>query len=160
MRGFAMDRSAIEDVLAGCELFRGLRKNEIRNIADLCQVQTYDIGDDVFRQGDVGENIYIIADGQIFLERSMDLGTRTGKVVIGILGRGRAFGCWSTLLDEPHNVMSSALCQRPAELVVMNGADLRAMMTRNTRLGFRVLERLCFVLRDRLHGAFGAMEKI
>ena len=155
-----MDRSSIEGVLAGCELFRGLRKNKIRNIADLCRVETYDAGEDVFRQGDVGENLYIIADGQIFLERSMDLGTRTGKVVIGILGRGRVFGCWSTLLDEAHNVMSSALCQRPAELVVMKGADLREMMTRNAQFGFSVLERLCFVLRDRLHGAFGAMEKI
>ncbi|MFH1623977.1 MAG: cyclic nucleotide-binding domain-containing protein [Pseudomonadota bacterium] len=155
-----MDRSAIERAVGSCELFRGLGKGEIRKISSLCHVETYDAGEDVFRQGDVGKHLYIIAEGQIFLERSMDLGTRTGKVVIGILGRGRAFGCWSTLLDEPHNVMSSAICQKPAELVVMKGADLREMMIRNAKFGFSVLERLCFVLRDRLQGAFGAMEKI
>jgi len=27
-------------------------------------------------------------------------------------------------------------------------------------LGFRVLERLCFLLRDRIQGAYGAMERV
>jgi hypothetical protein len=34
------------------------------------------------------------------------------------------------------------------------------MMMGNKELGFQVLEKLCFLLRDRIQGALGAMEKI
>jgi hypothetical protein len=37
---------------------------------------------------------------------------------------------------------------------------LREIMLGNLLLGFRVLERICSILRERLHGAYGAMEEI
>jgi CRP-like cAMP-binding protein len=150
----------IENVLESCEFFKGLEKNSIEKIAALCQVETYEPGEYVFRQGDFGEQLYVIAEGHVFLERAIELGKGKGKVVIGILGKGRVFGCWSTLLGEPHNLMSSATCQKPTKIVTMKGDDLRNMMLNNTDLGFKVLEKLCFLLRDRIEGAYGAMEKI
>ncbi len=155
-----MDRSEVEQVIERCEFFRGLDKGYLVKIASLCQVQTYKPGEYVFCQGDSGEHLYIIADGHISLERSVDLGARKGNAVIGVLGKGRILGCWSSLLGEPHNLMSSAICQKPTEVVVVKGADLREMMISNSELGFVVLERVCFLLRDRIQGAFGAMEKI
>jgi CRP/FNR family cyclic AMP-dependent transcriptional regulator len=155
-----MDYSEIQPILEGSEIFGGLERNDIRQIAGLCRVETYEPGEYVFRQGDFGEAIYVIGEGHIFLERSMDLGVRKGSAVFGILGKGRVFGCWSTLLGEPHHLMSSATCQKPTKVVALKGSDLRKMMTGNTALGFNVLERLCFLLRDRIQGALGAMEKI
>ena len=155
-----MDTSEILPVLESCEFFKGLERSDLEKIRALCEAKTYEPGAFVFRQGDFGEHLYIIAEGHIFLERSMDLGTQKGRAVIGILGRGRVFGCWSTLLDEPHNLMSSATCQKQTKVVSLKGADLREMMMGNKELGFQVLERLCFLLRDRIQGALGAMEKI
>ena len=63
------------------------------------------------------------------MERSADLGTRKGSVVIGILGKGRVFGCWSTLLDEPHTLMSSAASEKDTRVLVMKGTDLRDMIS-------------------------------
>ncbi len=154
------DSSEIQDVLQDCEFFKGLDKSDIKKIAKLCQVETYDTGEYVFRQGDFGEHLYVIAEGRVFLERTVDLGTRTGNVVIGLLGKGRVFGCWSTLLGEPHILMSSATSEKPVKVVVMRGSELRQIMIENTALGFNVLERLCFLLRDRIQDAYGAMEKI
>ena len=81
-------------------------------------------------------------------------------MIIGMLGKGRVLGCWSTLLDQPHNLMSTAICQKPTKVITIKGSDLRKIMTSNRELGFNVLERLCFLLRDRIQGAFGAMEKL
>jgi CRP-like cAMP-binding protein len=94
------------------------------------------------------------------LERSVDLGTRKGSAVIRILSKGRVFGCWSSLLDERHTIMSSAVCRKPTKVLVIKGKDLRQMMLDNSELGFKILERLCFLLRDRLKGAYEAMESI
>ena len=155
-----MDHSEIVAALESCELFSGLERVDIEKIAGLCRVETYGPGECVFCQGELGESLYIISEGNVFLERSLDLGQRKGKALIAILGRGRALGCWSTLLNEPHTLMASATCQKPTKVVVMDGADLRDMMLKNVGLGLNVFQKLCYILRDRIQGAFGAMEKI
>jgi len=155
-----MESSKIAGVLKRSEFFKGFKKKHIEQIAHLCEIETFDPGDIIFQQGDVGEHLYVIAEGHVFLERALDLGVRKGNAVIGILGKGRVLGCWSTLLGEPHKLMSSARCQRPTTVVALKGPDLRAMMLSNRELGFPVLEKLCFLLRDRIQAAYGALEKI
>ncbi len=155
-----MSKSDISACLQKCELFRGLNREEVENIASLGRLETYEAGENILSQGDFGENLYIIAQGTVVLERTIDLGTRRGSAVIGLLGRGRALGCWSALLGEPHTLMSTAKCRKPTTAVVIRGQALRDRMLADPDLGFKVLERLCFVLRDRIHSAFGAMENV
>ena len=155
-----MDHSAIELVLESCEFFNGFTKDNLKEISLLCQEESYQPGDAVFRQGDFTEKFYIIAEGSVFLERSMDLGSRRGNVVIMRLGKGRAFGCWSSLLGSSHDLMSSAVCQKSTKVVVIKGAALREIMLNNRELGFCILERLCLLLRERIQAVIGAMETI
>ena len=155
-----MERRDMVKVLETSEFFKGLDESTLDRIAALCQVETYEPGEYVFRQGDFGDKLYVIAEGRIFLERSVDLDTRKGSIVIGILGKGRVFGCWSTLLDEPHNLMSSAASEKATKVLAIKGVDLREVMLGNIDIGFNILERLCLLLRNRIQGAYGAMEKI
>lgn len=155
-----MTKPNLSDYLHECELFRQLNKHEVEHIASLGHLETYEAGENILSQGDFGENLYIIAEGTVVLERSIDLGMRRGRAVVSLLGKGRALGCWSTLLGEPHTLMSSAICRKATKAVVIQGMALREMMLGDLELGFKVLERLCFILRDRIHGAFGAMENV
>ena len=66
-----MDSSEISLVLKSCEFFKGLQKENIQEIADLCQVKAYAAGDQIFRQGDLGNKIYVVAEGHVYLERSV-----------------------------------------------------------------------------------------
>ena len=155
-----MEPSEIMDILENCDIFKGLARTEVERIATLGHMETYETGENILNQGDFGENLYIIAEGHVFLERDIDLGTRKGNAIIGLLGKGRALGCWSALIGEPHTLLSSARCRRPTKVFVVNGQSLREMMLDDVKLGFNVLERLCYLLRDRIQGAYGAMENI
>ena len=155
-----MNRSEIEQALVHSEFFKRLGENEIAEIANLCMEMHYEGGEHVFQQGDYGEHLYVVVQGRINLQRSMDLGAHQGSVVIEALGKGRVLGCWSTLLDMPHILLASALCQKPTAVLAIKGADLRQMMLQNVEIGFNIMERLCFLLRDRVQAAYGAMEKI
>jgi len=159
-KGNIMGPSEIADILENCELFRGLNRDEIEKVASLGRVEMYEAGENILNQGDFGDRLYIIAEGHVFLERSVDLGPRKGNAVISLLGRGKALGCWSTLLGEAHTLLSSAICRKPTKVVAINGLALREMMLGNFQFGFKVLERLCLLLRDRIQGAYGAMENI
>ena len=149
-----MDRSEIIHLLESCEFFKGLQKDDLEEMANLCAVETYGAGDHIFRQGARGDRIYIVAQGNVFLERSLDLGIRKGTASIGMLTKGKVFGCWSSLLNEEHTLMSSALCRKPTRVLAIKGSDLRKIMLH------KILERFCFLLRDRLKGAYEAMEEL
>jgi len=152
--------SNITESLLQCELFGSLTEEEIQPVSNLCQVESYKFGQTIFTQGDRGSKIYIIKDGQVTLERSVDLGGRKANVKITTLGRGRAFGCWSVILGEPHNLMSSAKCNTKTEVIAIEGSELRNALKINLRVGFKVMERLAYLLGDRLRGVYGAMEKL
>jgi CRP-like cAMP-binding protein len=154
-----MQLSETGEVLRGSKFFSDLAPADVERLASICQAAAYGAGETIFRQGDFGEHLYVIARGRVFLERTVDMGGRKGRIVIEALGRGQTLGCWSTLLAQPHVLMSTATCQEPTEVVVIKGTDLRNMMTGNAEFGFTVLEKLCFLLRERIQAAYGALEK-
>ena len=152
--------SDILQLLLKCELLVTLSKEEINPIISLCHTEQYQPGEAIFHQGDQGNKIYIIKEGQVSLEHSVDLGDRKARLSISILGPGRALGSWLTLLGESHCLMSSALCTRKTEVIAIGGHDLREELRKNLPAGFKVMERLAYILRDRLRGVYGAMEKL
>ena len=155
-----MDAIKIKQALEKCKFFKGIGKKELDRLVPLCETKKLKAGEPIFQQGDFGEHLYVVVEGQVFLERNLDLGTRKGTVTIDTFGKGRLLGCWSTLLDEAHVLMSSAVCQNPTQVLVINGADLRALIMAEPQLGLLMMERLCFLLRDRIQAAYGALEKI
>jgi len=155
-----MEQTDIETALNKSLFFKNIADSELKKIASLCKTEAFEAGTAIFEQGDLGECLYIIIEGLVELERSVTLTRQKGKVVIERLGRNRLLGCWSTLLNKPHILMASAICQKPTQVIVLNGNDLRRLMEEEAGLGFNMLERLCFLLRDRIEHAYGALEKI
>jgi CRP-like cAMP-binding protein len=155
-----MNTSEMEQALAKCQFFKGIDPKGLLQLVPLCKTQEYRAGEPIFQQGDFGEHLYVVVDGQVILERAIDLGARKGTVTIDTLGRGRLLGCWSTLLNEAHVLMSTAVCQKPTRVLVIRGADMRSLMMNEPQLGLTMMERLCFLLRDRIQAAYGALEKI
>ncbi len=155
-----MEKEEMRAAMAGCEFFEGLQMTDLNKLVPLCNMRHYKSGEAVFTQGEVGEYLYVIVSGQVVLERAIDLGVRKGRVTIEALEKGRVLGCWATLLGEQHILMSSAICQKPTHLLTLRGADLRLLMHSNKDLGFNVMEKFCFLLRDRVQAAYGALEKI
>jgi len=76
-----MDGSGIYRALESSEFFRGLDQKDIRKIATLCREETFEPGQAIFRQGDTGDCIYIIAEGQVALEKNRGSGNAQGKCV-------------------------------------------------------------------------------
>lgn len=155
-----MQKNDIQSALKACGFLKHISPAHLETISGLCTVDQYPAGAYIFQQGDFGEDLFIIVDGYVFLERAMDIGRHKGSVVIDALGKGRTLGCWSTLLGQPHVLMSSANCQKESTVIRISGSALRQCMEEDTPFGFFMLERLCFLLRDRIQAAYGAMDKI
>lgn len=155
-----MANPEIQATLQSCKFLKNISPEHLATISDFGSIDHFTAGEYIFRQGDFGEDLFIIVDGYVFLERAMDIGSHKGSVVIDALGKGRTLGCWSSLLAEPHILMSSASCQKDSTVVRLKGRKLRTCMEEDTPFGFFMLERLCFLLRERIQAAYGAMDKI
>lgn len=155
-----MEKPDMQTTLQSCRFLKNISPAHLDTISGFCSVDHHKAGTYIFRQGDFGEDLFIIIDGYVFLERAMDIGSHKGSVVIDALGKGRTLGCWSTLLGEPHVLLSSANCQKDSTVIRLKGGKLRRCMEEDTAFGFFMLERLSFLLRDRIQAAYGAMDKI
>ena len=147
----------IIDALKKCELFSTADEAHIERIAELCSIKEYQAGETVFAQGEFKTDICLIAEGQVALVRSVNLGGREGERTIEVLGKGRGMG-WSSILCEPCSASASAVCQKPTRIVSLNGSSLRELLNQDAELGFMVMDRLAHVLGHRLRAAYGAMD--
>ena len=156
-----MVSSEVVEGLRKCELFALLSEEEIRmlteSLATACQMKTYEAGATIFEQGEHSTRLYIIVDGQALLQRSVNIGERTGMWPLGLLGKGRVMG-WSALLSGPYYLTASAVCQKPARVISIEGASLRSSLEKQPGTGFRVMDRLAFMLGERLRAAYNTME--
>ena len=147
--------------LRTCELFDSLDESEVQVITSLlgdsCQIESYQAGDHVFDQGELSSNLYVIVSGQVVLQRTVNLGDKTATRPLGLLSRGRAMG-WSALLYGPRYATASAVCRQPSELIIIEGARLRAALEKEPVIGFRVMDKLACLLGDRLRAAYNTME--
>lgn len=156
-----MVSSEIIECLKTCELFALLNEEEIQtlitSLATACEMEVYQAGDYIFEQGEHSARLYIIAEGQVLLQRSVNLGDRTATWPLGLLGKGRAMG-WSSLLYGPRYVSASAVCQKPTRVVSIEGTSLRLVLEKQPRIGFSVMDRLACMLGERLRTAYNTLD--
>ncbi|GEM_PF-34052 len=85
------------DVLASLPLFRGIDRSRLKLLAFASQRHIYDPGQYVIRQGEVGENAYIVIDGEA--EILLDTGDELKK--LATLKRNDLFGELALLCEAP-----------------------------------------------------------
>ena len=156
-----MASSEIIEGLKTCELFALLNQEEMQlltaSLAAACEMEVYLAGDHIFVQGEHGTRLYVIVDGQVLLQRAVNIGDRIAILPLGLLGRGRVMG-WSSLLYGPRSLTASAICQKPTRVVSIEGTSLRSALEKEPDIGFRVMDRLSCMLGERLRGAYNTME--
>lgn len=100
----------------------------------------YEPNEFVFKQGDPGDLMYLVQDGEV--EVLQDLGGYQNQVAV--LERGDFFGEMSVLEEEPrtHSVRTLSA----AKLIKIDRAGFKNMLTRNAEIAVRMIRKLSFRL--------------
>ncbi len=106
----------------------------------------FEEGELVYEEGNLARNFYTILSGQVQVTR-LENGVET---IVATLGTGEYFGEVSLLQGLRHS--ASVRAMSPADLLVMSGADFKALANSSTYFG----ETLAEGMRRRLSG--GAAE--
>jgi len=159
-----MDIEKISKLLRKCEVFSELSDKEIRSIAKLCNIEKFKVGDSIYSQGGVGKKLYVLAEGEVTLERTIDIGDqRKAKIPVFTFRATparRLMGGWFAVLGEEHRHMCTAVCYRATTLVSIECSELRDYIAKNLEIKTKILEKLILLLRDRIDSSYKAMETL
>lgn len=127
-------------VLGALPLFAGLAERGLLRVLSVTEVVTAAPGDVLAREGESGDELFVVVSGLCRLSR--------GAAVLGDIGPREHFGELALVRDLPRSVTVRAV--EPTVLAVLHRADVFELLRREPELGIRVLWQLVGVLADRL----------
>ncbi len=131
--------------LATQRLFSGVANHLLLELADTCTVRALKPGEIVFREGESGEDAFIIVSGAVRVMTAVAPGLdRT----LAVLWPGALFG--EAAIVDPQERSASTIAETDCELLSLPGADTRAWMLRHTDVGVVVMGRMATILLDRV----------
>jgi nitric-oxide synthase len=86
-----------ETILRCCELFKGLREDELKSVLETCEESDVPSGEVILTEGEPAKGMYIIMDGTVQIYTTDRHG---GEGVLAKLGAGTQFGEQSLRLDR------------------------------------------------------------
>jgi CRP/FNR family cyclic AMP-dependent transcriptional regulator len=107
--------------------------------------KTYAAGTVVFREGESGDEMYIIQRGKVRVSKNF-----AGKTnVLAVLEKGEFFGEMAIVSRLPRSATVTAIDE--VEALAFDRDGLLAMITRNPRIGLSIIDRLCRRLQAAHH---------
>jgi CRP/FNR family cyclic AMP-dependent transcriptional regulator len=132
-----------EDTLAHVELFSGLEKKDLQQLAGACRERTYSPGTKLIKQGDTGVGLYVITNGSVHVSREND--PDKAELDLGTVGPGNVLGEMSLLDDLPRSANVTAVTDVTALLLPV--WEFRTTLRSHPDIALRLLATLSRRLR-------------
>lgn len=120
--------------LSKVEILRSLPPEEMQAILPAVESVSFTAGTRIFEQGDVGDALFLIENGEVDILRKTDPASKQesgaeaadGYSSIAVLGSGDAFGEMALLTGEPRS--ASAVCKTDIEAYVIQKGDFDRLL--------------------------------
>lgn len=127
---------SVIDLLKNAALLAGLSDSQLEAVAELCQERTYPAGSTILDQGDMGDEAYVIQEGQVEV---VLVGTKQ-ELPIVVLGRGQVLGEMS-LIDHGYRSATARVTERTTVQIIRE-KDFTALCERDHHIGYLVMRNL------------------
>jgi serine/threonine protein phosphatase PrpC len=128
------------EALANMPLFSKLQERELLRIMQVADVLTFEPGEEVMREGDRGDELFIVVDGSFQILR--------GEQVLSEVGPGEHFGEMALIRSSPRSATVRAI--EKSELIAIRRTDFFAILRKEYELATKLLWQFLGVLADRL----------
>lgn len=123
-------------LLREIEFLQDLGEDDLRVLSEGTRMMLYGTGEDVVRQGDAGDGLYVCEAGEVAV-----LHEGSGGVTeLTRLGSGGLFGEMSAVTGEPR--AATVRTTKPSELLMLDKASFHAVLGRNPSLADAMSRRL------------------
>lgn len=131
------------DAVRGLPLFQHLSYKEQVAVLSIAHSRIYEPGAEIVKQGDPGQEMFIIVDGEVVVERD--------GVAIAELGPGGHFGEMSIVDDAPRS--ASVRARKRTDVLIIGQSEIGGLMRLDPVLAVKILWTLVQALSGRLRVA-------
>ena len=131
-----------EQLLANIPLFESLTEEQLRVLASRLEEHTAETGEVIFKQGDEGARLFLIADGAV----EITYGEGPAKVSLARLFTGQYFGELSVFDRAPRS--ATAIAMKPTQLMTLDAEDVMDFVNHNPAAALRIIGEMSERLRQ------------
>jgi signal transduction histidine kinase len=129
--------------LDSCPLFRPLRLGELKALHLAAQERVYAMGEDIFKEGDTGDGVYVVKDGLVEISGLVGENVRR---VLSQVNPGGIFGEMAVLENKPRS--ASAVARKPTIVYFINRDTMLGLVGSSPELALGLLREISNRLRE------------
>lgn len=137
-------------------IFHDLSEEELEKIAPFLERNHYSSGATLFKEGDPGDYLGIVASGKLQAKKKTELQGR--QVVLAVLGKGSFAGELSLLDERPRSATVEAL--EDSELIILKKEALDSIIRKYPEIGVKIIRRISRVVSIRARNSGDRLTKI
>lgn len=142
-------------LLASLPIFAELDTSEIEQIAELATQREFAGGEYVFREGEVGNRLYVVLAGEIRISRHIP---GAGEEALAVLGPGALFGEMSVFDRSERS--TDAIAHGSGTLLTIARPDIEMLFDFNQELAVKVLRAVVRMLCGRLRSTNESLRSV
>ena len=137
--------AVVKALLKDVAIFKDLDDSELDRVAEVCHVQEFVPGEYVFREGESGNRLYLIVEGEVRISRVVP---GSGEEALAVLKTGSLFG--EMAVFDRSERSTDAIANGGAKCLTITRAEFEMLLEFNRDLAFKVLWSCVRVLSSRL----------
>ncbi len=134
-----------KELITRSAIFKDLDDDELELIAEICNSREFKFGQYIFKEGDKGTHLYIIAKGEIRISRDVP---GSGEEALAVLKQGGCFGEMAVLDRSKRS--TDAIANTDCTLLTITRSDFELLLDFNRELAYKVLWSVVRLLCERL----------
>ncbi len=126
-------------------IFADLDDGEIQHVAEICKEQKFKFGQKIFSEGEPGNRLFIIAEGEVRISRDVP---GSGEEALAVLKKGACFGEMSVFDRSERS--TDAIANTDCSLLTITRSDFEMLLDFDRDLAFKILWAVVRLLSERL----------
>ncbi len=132
-------------LLRHAAIFTDLTDGELVHVAEICKEQQFKFGQTIFKEGEPGNRLYLISQGEVRISRQIP---GSGEEALTVLKRGACFGEMSVFDRSERS--TDAIANTDSTLITITRSDFEILLDFNRDIAYKVLWAVVRLLSSRL----------
>jgi len=132
-------------LLKQAPIFADLDEGELTRVLEVCKEQKFQGAETVFKEGEPGNRLFIIAEGEVRISRNIP---GSGEEALAVLKKGSVFG--EMAIFDHSERSTDAIANTDSVLLTISRSDFELLLDFNRDIAYKVLWAAVRILSARL----------